>query len=152
MISSSRDGRSAIALLLLAFATVFLISAFFQNHSIGTCITSGYFAPPRIISWFDQSTIIFWGWGGLIFGQLGWFANITAMSLASGALHNLPPKQSILVLHSVFVINSALPIPLAHNEGYKEMMCLASYGTGYYCWAIAMALIALAGHFRVRTY
>jgi hypothetical protein len=105
--------------------------------SIGTC-----YKDSESITWFDNVTVVWWGWGGLFFGQYGWYANIPfAIGLISLILgrrfysYIIPSIQIILFLWAI------MPIPLAHNEGYSERVC--AHGSGFWLWIGAQALVAM---------
>ena len=135
---------------LTAFAIICMFISIFQKDAIGTCISSAYFAEPRYVNWFDQSTVIFLGWGGFMFGQFGWFANITAVLILFNVFSAGHGLRIALMVHLALILNAILPVPLAHNEGYKERMCLGGYGPGFYFWVFAMLSIALLGYLSLR--
>lgn len=123
-------------LCLLGVAAFGLFLTALQYSSIGTCVSG---TPP--VTWFENQTVVLFGWGGLIFGQLGWYANLAfGWSLLHLLAGRLPSFKHITLLHAVLVFWALLPIPLAHNEGYKEPVC--ALGAGFWLWVAAQAIAA----------
>jgi hypothetical protein len=133
-----------------AAASVLWLSSLFPEHALGTCLQGPVSAGTGWINWFDRTTLVLFGWGGLLFGQVGWFANLTFLVLAVKILADRSVARQLIFFHGCLAGWALLPIPLAHNEGYSEPMCLGSYDLGFWLWLAAQAWMLVAAFLHVR--
>jgi hypothetical protein len=125
-------------------STALLFAAFFFR-SIGTCppgLTAEYY--PDAVHWFENSNVILFGWGGFIFFQFGWFANIFFILALVCFVQERPVKSWMIVAHCLLLASSFAFVPLGHNEANTEPTCWRGLGTGFWLWATANALVISA--------
>lgn len=67
-----------------AAAALALFCAAYAFPAIGTCSRD----PARMINWFDNSTVLFFGWLGIFNLQFGWFANIALGARSASTPHS----------------------------------------------------------------
>lgn len=123
-----------------ATSLVLLILSAYQSHDIATCSSNAYFSKQAFLIWFDKRTVILWGWGGIIFGQLGWYSNIFYILCPYYIKHKNMPRF-IFLIHIALLLNFMMPIPLAHNEAGASPLCLRSYGAGAALWLLSQAFM-----------
>jgi hypothetical protein len=94
------------------------------------------------IEWFDNQTVVWFGWAGFMFGQYGWYANVPfCFALIYLLLGKVPRSDGLPAAQLVLVACAFVPAPLAHNEGYSEPVC--AFGPGFWLWILAQAIVAL---------
>lgn len=112
--------------------------------AIGTCSRD----PARSITWFDNATVLFFGWLGIFAFQIGWFANLAFACNLVAVLRGVASPHWRLVVHGALLLvglltlQPALGMELPHNEAWSEPIC--RLGTGVWLW-VAAHLVILAG-------
>ncbi len=111
--------------------------------SLGTCRDG-------VTTWFDNSTVLFFGWAGAVSGMMGWYANLflcrCVYFLASGRV----PTLTMGLFTFLLACSSFVPAELAHNEATSEPLC--AWGAGFWLWfgcAGAAFLLAIHGALHV---
>ena len=94
---------------------------------------------PTYINWFDNFTVLALGWGGLIFGQLGWFANPMLVANAIALWRGRQVTRGIWIVQIVLAGWSLIPTELGHNEAFTEPVC--AYGPGFWLWMASQAIV-----------
>lgn len=110
--------------------------------SLGTCRNGA-------TTWFDNSTVLFFGWGGAVSGMMGWYANLFLFRCVYFLVSGRVPTLSMGLFAFLLACSSFVPVELAHNEAESERLC--AWGTGFWLWfgsAGVAFLVAIHGSLR----
>jgi hypothetical protein len=127
--------RQRIPLALCASIALVLFVTAYHFKTIGTC-NGG------LVTWFDSSTVLWFGWGGVIFFQFGWYANVLFALLIFHLFAGRPADRRFAIMQGILVLSTFLSVKLAHNEAFSEKVC--AYGPGLWLWVLAQGVVMAA--------
>ncbi len=130
---------------LAALVAVLIFLAALAYPAVGTCAANGGLNRPN---WFDNTTILFFGWLAVFAGQFGWFANVPFFLNVAGLLRDrhphriVPIAQAFLLFVAIVTLRPASGLRLPHNEAFDEPLCYL--GVGFWMWVVAQSIVLAA--------
>ena len=95
----------------------------------------------RSVRWFDNSTVAVFGWGGVLYGEFGWFANIFLGRACYGLLRGRDPGIPAGLCGLLLGCSVLAPVKLPHDEASTERLC--AFGSGFWLWLCSLAILVL---------
>ncbi len=119
-----------VSLAAILISALWIIATFFP--ALGTCHSGR-------ITWFDNLTVVFFGWLGPFFGMFGWYANLPLCISLIWLYRLKTPNIIVAVLGLGLASTTFAPVRMAHNTLRSEDLCV--WGPGFWLWYACFVIV-----------